>query len=150
MEKIDSILFVCLGNICRSPIAEGVARKLAEERGVELKLDSAGTGSWHVGNPPCANSITVAREHGVDITGLRARQVQKEDFGKFDLVVAMDAQNHADLKAMGCTNLVKMGDFGFGGASVPDPYHYREMEGFFKVYDMIAKAMENLFSTHFS
>lgn len=119
---MNSILFVCLGNICRSPIAEGVARKLIEEGGHSITVDSAGTGSWHVGETPCQHSITVARNHSVDISTLHARQVKKADFTAFDLIVALDQSNYRDLKALGCKNLVKLGDYGHNGADVPDPY----------------------------
>ena len=77
--EIKSILFVCLGNICRSPIAEGVAKRYIQEKNLDLIIDSAGTGSWHVGEAPCENSIKVAHLNGVDISKQRARQVTKED-----------------------------------------------------------------------
>lgn len=97
MKKIESILFVCLGNICRSPLAEGVARNLNEEYHLGLKLDSAGTGSWHIGKAPCEGSIKVAKMNGVDISGLRARQVNIRDNDTFDLILAMDNSNYNDL-----------------------------------------------------
>lgn len=141
---MKSILFVCLGNICRSPIAEGVARHLIEQGGHSITVDSAGTGHWHVGEAPCAHSITVARNHGVDISTLRARQVKKADFASFDLIVALDSSNYHDLKAMGCKNLVKLGDYGFGGADVPDPYFFKGFEGFENVYSMIESCVGGL------
>lgn len=134
---MKSILFVCLGNICRSPIAEGVARKIAQERGLSLRVDSAGTGSWHVGEAPCTHSISIAHKHGVDIAAQRARQVTREDLRSFDLVVALDANNYHDLKRLGAKSLVKLGDFGFDGEDVPDPYFFPGYEGFEKVYTMI-------------
>lgn len=145
---MKSILFVCLGNICRSPIAEGVARKLAEEGGHHVTVDSAGTGSWHVGEAPCAHSVTVARNNGVDISRLRARQVKKEDFTSFDLIVALDSSNYRDLKALGCSNLVKLGDYGFEGADVPDPYFFDGFEGFDHVYAMIHACVSRLIQEH--
>lgn len=141
---MNSILFVCLGNICRSPIAEGVARALIEQGGHEITVDSAGTGSWHVGEAPCAHSITVARNNGVDISHLRARQVTKHDFKTFDLIVALDSSNYRDLKALGCSNLVKLGDYGHEGADVPDPYFYEGFEGFEHVYSMIESCVKEL------
>jgi len=143
---VKSILFVCLGNICRSPIAEGVARKLIEQGGHSIVVDSAGTGNWHVGEPPCAHSVTVARNNGVDISRLRARQVKKTDFESFDLIVALDQSNFRDLKAMGCNNLVKLGDYGYEGADVPDPYFFKGFEGFENVYKMIEKCVSELIS----
>jgi protein-tyrosine phosphatase len=145
---MKSILFVCLGNICRSPIAEGVARKLIEEGGHNISVDSAGTGSWHVGEPPCKHSVTVAQNHGVDISHLRARQVKKGDFSTFDLIVALDQSNYRDLKALGCQNLVKLGDYGHGGADVPDPYFFDGFEGFEHVYTMIESCVYKLLHSH--
>lgn len=143
---MKSILFVCLGNICRSPIAEGVARRLIEEGGHGITVDSAGTGSWHVGEAPCAHSVTVARANGVDISRLRARQVTKHDFKSFELIVALDSSNYRDLKALGCSNLVKLGDYGFEGADVPDPYFFDGFEGFDRVYEMIESCVRELLS----
>lgn len=142
-----SILFVCLGNICRSPIAEGVAKKLIEEGGHEITVDSAGTGSWHVGETPCKHSVTVARNHDVDISALRARQVKKGDFSTFDLIVALDSSNYRDLKALGCQNLVKLGDYGHEGADVPDPYFFDGFEGFEHVYTMIESCVNRLLNS---
>lgn len=141
---MKSILFVCLGNICRSPIAEGVARRLIEQGGHALTVDSAGTGNWHAGEAPCRHSITVARNNGVDISSLRARQVHKSDFKNFDLIVALDQSNYNDLKAMGAKNLVKLGEFGHGGADVPDPYFFDGFEGFEHVFSMIESCVARL------
>lgn len=139
-----SILFVCLGNICRSPIAEGVARKLIEEDSLTIAVDSAGTGSWHVGETPCKHSVAVAKYHDIDISHLRARQVKKADFSTFDLIVALDESNYRDLKALGCQNLVKLGDYGHEGADVPDPYFFDGFEGFEHVYTMIESCVKEL------
>lgn len=91
------ILFVCLGNICRSPLAEGVLRHKAALTGTDLEIDSAGTASWHVGKPPDSRAIAAAAQRGYDISGLRARQVTPGDFENFDLILAMDKSNLADL-----------------------------------------------------
>jgi len=141
---VKSILFVCLGNICRSPIAEGVARKLLEESAHEITVDSAGTGNWHTGETPCDNSVRVAHNHGVDISSLRARQVKHKDFKTFDLIVALDQNNYNDLKALGCKNLVKLGDYGYEGKDIPDPYFFKGFEGFETVYTMIESCVKNL------
>lgn len=137
-----SVLFVCLGNICRSPLAEGIAKKIIQEKDLAIIVDSAGTGDWHIGEHPCPNSIKVAAKYGVDISLLVARQVQKEDIEKFDMIVAMDEQNAQDLKRMGAKNVVKLGDYGYNGADVPDPYFFHGFEGFEKVYHMIASCVE--------
>lgn len=139
-----SVLFVCLGNICRSPLAEAVFREKAVKRGFAVTVDSAGTGSWHVGEPPCDNSIRVAGNHGLDIRGLRARQVNPEDAKKFDLVVGLDSNNVSDLKRLGMANVRKLGDYGYNGEDVPDPYFFPGFEGFDRVYTMIERCCEGL------
>ncbi len=95
-----SILFVCLGNICRSPLAEGAMRDAVLKAGQEFLIDSAGTGAWHIGNPPDPRSIAVAARHGVDISGLRARQVEQADFERFTHIIALDRNNLSDLKSL--------------------------------------------------
>ncbi len=144
MMTLNSILFVCLGNICRSPLAEGIAKKRLKEAGLECFVDSAGTGAWHTGEPPCDNSIQVAKEYGLDISQQKARQVVPMDFYKFDLVVALDDSNLKDLKALGCTKPVKLGDYGLNGQDIPDPYYFKDLEGFYKVYEMIDYAVEKM------
>jgi protein-tyrosine phosphatase len=93
------ILFVCMGNICRSPTAEGVFRRLVAERapGIVLEIDSAGTHDYHVGEPPDARAIAAAARRGIDLRSLRARQVSDEDFARYDLILAMDRLNHITL-----------------------------------------------------
>ena len=96
----SSVLFVCLGNICRSPLAEAALRVEVERLGLEVEIDSAGTGDWHIGHPPDRRAAAVASRNGIDISHLRARQVAPEDFSRFDHIIALDAQNLANLKAM--------------------------------------------------
>jgi len=143
---MQSILFVCLGNICRSPLAEGIARAKAQDMGLNIVVDSAGTGQWHLGEPPCEGSVKVAAMHGIDISALRARKVEPKDFEKFDLIVALDESNFEDLKQMGVQNLVKLGDFGYDGTDVPDPYFFDGFDGFREVFKMIEVCINNLFS----
>ena len=95
-----SVLFVCLGNICRSPLAEGAFRAEAARRGLDVEVDSAGTGGWHQGEPPDRRAIAAARRGGVDISGLRARKVSRADFDRFDHILALDAENLADLERL--------------------------------------------------
>jgi protein-tyrosine phosphatase len=138
------ILFVCLGNICRSPIAEGIARHIAQKRGMDLEVDSAGTSSWHEGEHPCRHSIKVAKDHDVDISLQVSRPVKDEDRHRFDHIVAMDTQNQRDLETMGFQNVHLLGDFGgLEGKDVPDPYFFPGFEGFEKVYGMIERAIED-------
>ena len=146
---IDSIVFVCLGNICRSPIAEGIAKNVVEKYGLHVEVDSCGTGDWHIGEHPCANSIKVAKKHGIDISGLVSRQITKKDLEHFEMIIALDSSNYEDLQKMGASNLYKLGDFGYNGADVPDPYFFHGFEGFEKVYKMIDICVNNLFKIQF-
>jgi protein-tyrosine phosphatase len=135
------ILFVCLGNICRSPTAEAVMADLLEQEGYsgQIEIDSAGTGDWHIGNPPDRRAVEAASKRGLSMTS-RARQVDQSDFERFDLIVAMDSSNHQDLL------LMKNGDgaevrllreFAEGGSlDVPDPYFGGD-DGFNEVLDML-------------
>lgn len=142
--EIKSILFVCLGNICRSPLAEGIAKNYIKEKKIDLVIESAGTGHWHIGEKPCENSIKVALLNGVDISNQEARQVKKEDFKNFDLIVGLDDSNIQNLKNLGCKNPLKLGSFGFDGECVPDPYFFDGFEGFDKVFEMIDICVRNL------
>ncbi len=144
---VSSLLFVCLGNICRSPLAEGLAKQYADKHGLVLVIDSCGTGNWHVGEPPCEDSIRVAKMHGLDISQQRSRQITQKDIERFELIIALDENNLRDLKAMGAKNVVKLGDYGYKGEDVPDPYFFPGYEGFEKVYEMIELCVENLFKS---
>lgn len=97
MSGIPSVLFVCLGNICRSPTAEAVFRKLVNDQNMEVKIDSAGTGGWNVGAKPDKRSLQVGVERGYDFTDIRCRKVRQEDFSEFDYIVPMDSKNVEDL-----------------------------------------------------
>ncbi len=124
----SAVLFVCLGNICRSPLAEAAFRQEAERRGLDVEIDSAGTGAWHVGHPPDRRAQAVARRNGIDIGGYRARQVAPEDFRRFTHVVALDRDNLAALKALrprdATAELLLLLDAveGRRGEAVADPY----------------------------
>ena len=123
------ILFVCLGNICRSPLAEAALRAEAERLGLDVEVDSAGTGDWHVGQPPDLRARAAAKRHGADVDGLRARQVRASDFERFDHIIALDASNLMDLRAMKPANskaeLSLLLDHvpGREGEAVADPYY---------------------------
>lgn len=129
------VLFVCLGNICRSPLAEAAFRAEAERLGLDAEVDSAGTGDWHIGHPPDRRAAAVALRNGVDIAHLRARQVNSEDFRHFDHIVALDAENLSDLKRMrpadATAKLSLLLDHveGREGQAVADPY-YGDEAGF--------------------
>lgn len=145
--EINSILFVCLGNICRSPLAEGIANEYIKKENLEIEIQSAGTGDWHIGEAPCENSIKVAKQNGIDISHQRARQVKFEDFEKFDLVIGLDDKNIENLKRLGCKTPLKLGDFGFDGEDVPDPYFFNGFEGFDRVYNMIEICVKTLINS---
>lgn len=145
------VLFVCLGNICRSPSAEGVFRDLVRQNGLadKISIDSAGTGAWHVGNSPDKRSQKVALTRGYDISDLRARQTKTADFREFDYILAMDRNNYADLMEQsipGEEHRIHM-FLSFGKDSpeeeVPDPY-YGGPAGFDYVLDLIENAAEGL------
>ena len=100
MAKIPAVLFVCLGNICRSPLAEAAFRAAAQAAGLEAEADSAGTGGWHAGQAPDKRARDEARRHGIDISAYRARQITPRDFTRFTHVFALDGQNLADLRKL--------------------------------------------------
>ena len=142
-------MFVCLGNICRSPAAEGILRALAEEQGQDddLYIDSAGIGAWHVGEQPDRRMRKHAAQRGYDLSPLRARQFRSDDFEKFDWIVVMDEENYQDVmrkvpshtSSNKLAKVVRMKDFfnDFKGYDhVPDPY-YGGSEGFELALDMI-------------
>lgn len=143
-KNIKSILFVCLGNICRSPLAEAIARNYLKDKDLDIKVDSCGTGDWHIGEAPCEHSIEIARQRGLDISKYKGRQVSQEDFKKFDLIIGLDSKNIASLKELGYQNPLLLGDFGFNGEDVPDPYFFDGFEGFDKVFDMIDVCVKEL------
>lgn len=135
-----AILFLCLGNICRSPLAEGAARAAFAKAGVDATIDSAGTGDWHIGHPPDARAQAEARRRGVDISTLRGRQLRRADFYDFDLILAADATNLRDARAIrppdATADLKLMLDLlpDRGGEGVTDPY-YGEDDGFAATWD---------------
>lgn len=135
-----SILFVCLGNICRSPLAEGIAKAYSST----IRVDSAGTSRAHQGEHPCANSVHVAKKHGINIASLTSRQVTPRDFERFDIIIALDSNNQRDLEQMGAKGVRKLGEFGFQGNDVPDPYYFNGLDGFEEVFNMIEVCVKNL------
>lgn len=155
MSSITRICFVCLGNIVRSPLAENLFLYFAEKAGVAEKhiVDSAGTGAWHIGEPPDLRMRRVAARHGLDYEG-RARQFKPTDFDRFDLIVAMDMENRADLVRLARSpehreKIHLMREFDtFGGprVSVPDPY-YEGIDGFEEVFQIIERSCRGLLTT---
>ena len=141
---MKKIVFVCLGNICRSPLAEAIGDKIAKQNNYEFEIQSRGTGSWHVGEGACSSSVAVAKENGIDLSQHRAKQITKKESQNFDFFVALDHKNYEDLQAMGISNPLLLGDFGFDGADVPDPYFFNDNQGFKEVFIMIQTAVVNL------
>ena len=137
------ILFVCTGNICRSPTAEGVLRHLARRAGVEVHVESAGIGDWHVGRPPDERAQHHARGRGYDLSEQRARQVAQRDFGTFDLIVAMDRGHLTVLHAQCPDEHRAKLRLLVPGHDVPDPY-YGGSAGFERVLDMVEDACARL------
>ncbi len=146
-----NVLFVCLGNICRSPSAEGIFRACVEREGLsdQIAIDSAGTGNWHVGNPPDSRAQAAAKRRGIDISGLRGRVAQATDFHHFDYVLAMDHENLSDLARI-CPpgkedRLALFLDFApaLGHRHVPDPY-YGGHQGFEHMLDLIEGGSQGL------
>lgn len=139
------VLFVCLGNICRSPSAEGVARALSA--GHDIEFDSAGTSDWHVGDPPYAPMQAAAKARGYDLSGLRARQFTSADFHQFDLIIGMDSDNCKGIEALrppeNDTPVRLFTDFApeTGMDHVPDPYYTRDFD---QTLDLVEAASRGL------
>lgn len=142
------ILMICLGNICRSPLAEGILKSKVNPE--DVQVDSAGTGNWHVGNPPDPRSIEVAKKNKIDISRQVCRQFRKEDFDEYDLIYVMDNSNKEDILAMAETQdhrdkvkLLLNEIFPGENVDVPDPY-YGGPIGFQNVFEMIEKACDKI------
>lgn len=149
------ILFVCLGNICRSPLGEGILRSLAAERGLGARIEaaSAGTGGWHQGEAPDPRSIEVGLRNGVDISGQRARKIRLADFNEFDMIFAMDRSNLRDLVKLAphdsTADIHLFMDFVSGERrDVPDPY-YGDDGDFEQVYRMLWAGCDRLVANLF-
>ncbi|MCB0595070.1 MAG: low molecular weight phosphotyrosine protein phosphatase [Lewinellaceae bacterium] len=147
------ILMVCLGNICRSPLAEGILKNKLLERGLDWTVDSAGTGFWHIGEPPDPRSVSTAKKYGLDISRQRARQIRPADLKEYDLILAMDSSNYQDIlrladngqqksKVEMILNYVDPGS----NRNVPDPYW--NDDGFDQVFRMLEEACDKVIEKH--
>jgi protein-tyrosine phosphatase len=139
---MKSVIFVCLGNICRSSLAEGVAKSQAKVMGIDIKIESAGLSRYHNGEAPCPLSVALAKRHGIDISMQYSQHVSEFDLKAFDLVVALDSSNEEELNFMGLTNVKKLGDFGFRGKDVADLYYTPEKED--EVWEMVSTAVNQI------
>ncbi|MET1110183.1 MAG: low molecular weight protein-tyrosine-phosphatase [Allosphingosinicella sp.] len=148
----NSVLFVCLGNICRSPLAEAAFRREAERLGLDVEIDSAGTGDWHIGYPPDPRAAAVAARNGIDISHLKARLVTADDFRRFDHIVALDPNNLRDLERLrpadGKAALSLLLDHveGRRGQAVADPY-YGDDSHFDTAWDDVSAGAQGLART---
>lgn len=149
-ESSKSILFVCLGNICRSPLAAGEFARLAVELGVEksFRLDSCGTGDWNIGTPAHPETIRIAGNHGIDLSQHRARQIVSDDLETYDLILAMDRKNLRDIHSLGSAKrgeikLIREYDLEADDLDVPDPF-FGGAEGFEQVYRMLNRSCNRL------
>lgn len=145
------ILMVCLGNICRSPLAEGIMRHKIQAHQLNWEVDSAGTGSWHSGEAPDTRSIAIAQKHGLDISGQKARQINAADLENFDLILTMDSSNYRDVLSLAQNeaqrqkvNMILNYAFPESSESVPDPYW--DSNGFAVVFQMLEEACEQIVS----
>ena len=150
-QKNISVVFVCMGNICRSPTAEGVFRHVVKERNLQdvIKVDSAGTHAYHIGEQPDSRSQATAKSRGVDLSTQRARKVEAIDFERYDYIIAMDRSNYENLKVLATLeqqeklHLFMSFTDAWDNAEVPDPY-YGGGDGFTNVFDMVQSASEGL------
>lgn len=145
-----NILMVCLGNICRSPLAEGIMKEKAKKYNLDINVDSAGTAAYHAGEQPDPRSMEVALKNGIDISGQRARKFKGNDFDRFDMIFAMDDSNYSDLIAQAQTSedkerveMILNKVFPGEDKSVPDPY-FGGKDGFDKVFAMLNQACEKI------
>jgi protein-tyrosine phosphatase len=150
MKEVKSILMVCLGNICRSPVAEGIMRNKLEIFNLNIQVDSAGTSNYHIGENPDTRSANNALKNGLDISMLKARQFKVHDFDNFDIIYVMDEQNKIDVLSIARNEndkskvkliLSELPNSSY--KSVPDPYFGGEA-GFQLVFDLLNKACENV------
>ncbi len=153
---MKKVLFVCLGNICRSPLAEGLAIKISAELGIsdQVTFDSCGTGNYHIGELPDERTRKNAKQNGLELTS-QARQFDKKDFREFDYILAMDSANLSNIKKIDMTNqfdkimgLMRDYDLEFKGQDVPDPYFGGE-QGFQEVYNIIERSVRQFLTAEF-
>lgn len=143
------ILMVCLGNICRSPLAHGIMEHLVKENGLDWEIDSAGTGGWHTGEAPDVRSVKVAQSHGIDISAQRARQFETGDFERFDQILVMDRENLKNVLSLAENELQRQKvSLLLGDDIVPDPYWDNHL--FEPVFQLVEEGCRNFIKEHFA
>lgn len=149
------ILMVCLGNICRSPLAEGILKHKAQQRGLDWEVESAGTGGWHIGDPPHHGSQNIASKHGIDISTQKGRKFSKEDFDYFDKIYVMDSENYQDVRRIAGkafdeekVDLIMNEVYPARNMAVPDPWFANTDAAFEEVYQLLDKATDNIIEKH--
>lgn len=145
------ILMVCLGNICRSPLAEGILKHKAQKAGLNWEVESAGTGGWHIGDPPHHGSQNIASKYGIDISNQKGRKFTKEDFDYFDKIYVMDSENYQDAKRIAGKvfdeekiDLIMNEVYAARNMAVPDPWYANTEAAFEEVYQLLDKATDNI------
>ncbi|WP_120952715.1 low molecular weight protein-tyrosine-phosphatase [Helicobacter sp. L8] len=150
MKAPKSLLFLCLGNICRSMLARGIAQNVVENKGLDLRVDGAGISAFHQGESAHPPIIQLAQQHGLDISHFRSKPITQALANRFEWIVAMDKSNIESLKDLGITHphVCKLGDFGLGGADIPDPYTFTRVQDLERVYAMVEQGVGELLATY--
>lgn len=144
------IAFVCLGNICRSPIAEAIGKDIAKKFSLDLHIESFGTASWHIGKSPCENSQKIVARKGLDISKYKGSQITRHNIQDYDFILGADSSVISDLQNISKKdNIHLMGDFGCQGRDVPDPYYFNSIEGFDEVYSMIETCVDGFLNSKY-
>jgi len=140
---MKSVIFVCLGNICRSPLAEGVAKDMLKRMNLDnIKIESAGLSKYHNSEQPCIISQELAKKNGIDISNYKSTHISEFNLEKFDLIVALDESNKKELLKLGYKKVKKLGEFGFNGKDVADLYYYPHKED--EVWNMVTIGVKNI------
>ncbi|GMB93405.1 low molecular weight protein-tyrosine-phosphatase [Helicobacter bizzozeronii] len=146
MSAPQSLLFLCLGNICRSMLARGIALELIQKQQLNLKVDGAGISNYHEGEHAHPPIIALAKRHGIDLTPFKSKPITQNLANRHDWIIAMDTSNVKSLGTLGITHphIYKLGDFGLGGIDIPDPYTFTQEKDLEHVYDLIYQGVTHL------